>query len=126
MKTSKTCYFPARDASTSRWESIAFSGLGLAGVVLITTAISNASHFAKEREGIVQTWSTSGWGSVELAVRSPDHVLTNLVRAQAATARTQAQVSVRALDSMSRGALISHGQINTAGATPKQNLETLQ
>ncbi len=110
MKTSKSCYFPAQDYRTSRWESVAFCGLGLAAAVLITTAMINAAHFAEQHDAVVQAWSTSRWNTVELAHRTPDETLTNLLRVHAAKAGTHADVSPGKLPLRAGEALTAPGQ----------------
>lgn len=85
MNASKSCYFRAEDPQTRRWECIAVSGLGLAGIILIMTAVTDSIKFAQNREAIIQAWSTSGQTRMELAGRSPDQTLTNELSTQAAT-----------------------------------------
>ncbi len=62
MKTSKNCYLPGYDGASSRWELAAFSGLGLAGMVLIIAAGINGARFAVGRERIGQALCAGGAG----------------------------------------------------------------
>ncbi len=78
MKKSKNGYFPVRDAQTGRLETVAFCGLGLAGVVLIALAMTDAARFAGSREAILQAWSGSGPDPVEFYGNLPGPLLTNV------------------------------------------------
>jgi hypothetical protein len=87
MNKSKNYSFPVHDSRTSRLECIAFSGLGLAGAVLIAQATTNALRFAQNREVIIEAWSTPGSARIELSRHITDQTLTNSPRVHATTAR---------------------------------------
>jgi hypothetical protein len=87
MKKSKSYSFPAHDSRTSRLESIAFTGLGLAGAVLIAQATTNALRFAQNREAIIQAWSAPGPTRIERSRHVMEQTLTNSPGVHATTGR---------------------------------------
>ncbi len=91
MKTSKSFYFPARDARTGRWELVAFSGLGLAGAALSAIVVVNALHFAEQTDAAMLAESGSGPGQGELSQHNPDPVAapTNFQHLRAVTPLTR-------------------------------------
>lgn len=123
MKTSKRDYIPICDSRTSRLETVAFLGLGLAGAVLITTAVTNSLHFAESREAIVQAWSAPGPAQAELAGRRPGPAPTNVLRVHAATTQTHADSSPGIPESPGSEVLSSPHQIRMAGAMPLWKVE---
>ncbi len=125
MNASKSFYFRAEDPQTRRWECIAVSGLGLAGIILIMTAVTDSIQFAQHREAIIQAWSAPGQGRVELVRRVPNQTLTVPLSGHAMTGPTHADTALQTPASDGREALMPQSQTVAQRTLARSQLEAL-
>ncbi len=105
---------------------MAVSGLGLAGIILIMTAVTDSIQFAQHREAIIQAWSAPGQGGVELVRRVPNQTLTDALSAHAASVRTHADAALQTPASDRSKALMAQSHTMAQRAVRPSKLEALQ